>query len=88
MRESLSKMERLIKEFKRKYRVNGVKNFNKYRHNHAVRNLEAQKYIEKYLNGGYDPLKFSKNGIKTAKDNIKNLVGQNQQPARVTYIKD
>ena len=25
MGESLSKMERLIKEFKRKYRVNGVK---------------------------------------------------------------
>ena len=88
MGESLSKMERLIEEFERKYRVNGVKNFNKYRQNHAVRNLEAQKYIEKYPNGGYDPLKFSQKWNETARDNIKKLVGQNQQPICVKYNKD
>ena len=88
MGESLSKMERLIEEFERKYRVDGAKNFNKYRQNHAVRNLEAQKYIEKYPKGGYDILKFSQEWNETARDNIKKLFDQNQQPICVTYIKD
>lgn len=88
MKKSLSGMKQLVKAFEDKYRVQGDQNFSQYEKNHAVRNLEAQKYKEKYPNGGYDTLKFSQEWNKTARDNLKKLVGQNQQPICVKYNKD
>ena len=88
MTKSLSGIEKLLVNFREEYEIKGKQNFNKYRQNHAVRNLEAQKYKEKYPDGSYDILKFSQEWDKTARDNIIKLIGENQQPVCVTYNKE
>lgn len=88
MTKSLLGIEKLLANFREQYEIKGIQNFNKYRQNHAVRKLEAQKYNEKYPDGSYDILKFSQEWDETARDNIAKLVGENQQPVCVTYNKE
>ena len=88
MKKSLSGMKQLVEDFEDKYRVQGDQNFSQYEKNHGVRSLKAKVYKQNYSGRNDDISKFNQDWKKIATDNVKKLVGKNQQPICVTYNKD
>lgn len=88
MKNSLSGMKQLVEEFEDKYRVQGDQNFSQYEKNHGVRSLKAKVHKKLYSGKHDDISKFNQDWKKIAKNNVKKLFGENQQPICVTYNKD